>query len=116
MYKTKFNSYKQCLCGLLFYRNVKRIHTDQSILHFFTFSPKRKDPQTFKCSRNNKSFLQCVCYWYDLLECFLFYMITERHYFLKRFVGTLRAFPTTMLLRSLKEVFRKRSDFNVSPQ
>ena len=73
MQKTKFNSYKQCLCGLLFYGNVKRTHTDQSILHFFAFSPKRNNSITFKCRSSNKPFLQCVCYQYDFLQrmCFI---------------------------------------------
>ena len=44
-------------------------------------------------------------------ECFLFYVITESHYFLKNSIITLRTFPTAMLLCSLKEVFQKRSLF-----
>ena len=38
-------------------------------------------------------------------ECFLFYVITGRHYFLQKIIATLRAFPAAMLLLSLKEVF-----------
>ena len=49
-------------------RNVKGTYTDQSIRHFFVLSLKRNDSQTFKCSCINKPFLQCICYWYNLLR------------------------------------------------
>ena len=35
MKKTNFTSHKQQLFGLLFSRNAKEIHTDQSILQYF---------------------------------------------------------------------------------
>ena len=38
-------------------------------------------------------------------ECFLFYVLTGRHYFLQKSIATLRAFPAAILLLSLKEVF-----------
>ena len=51
-----------------FSRNVKRAHTDQSILHFFVLPQKRNDSQTIhKCSSSNKLFPQLVSYRYDLL-------------------------------------------------
>ena len=37
----KFSSHKQHLFGLLFSRNVKKTHTDQSILQTFLLSLKR---------------------------------------------------------------------------
>ena len=109
-YQTKFTSHKQYLCGLLFYRNVKRTHAGQTILYFFVLSPKRNDWQTFKCNRSNKPFLQCVCYWYDLLRWMFFILCDNwKKLLFKKFSVTLRTFPTTMLLVSLKEVFQKRS-------
>ena len=34
----------------------------------FLLCPKRNDPQTFKSSSCKTPFLQCICYWYDLLR------------------------------------------------
>ena len=33
IWKTKFTSHQQNLFGLLFYRNTKKTHTDQNIIH-----------------------------------------------------------------------------------
>ena len=46
-------------------------------------------------------------------ECFLFHVITGRHYFLQKFSVTQRFGAIAMLLRSLKQVFWKRSAFYV---
>ena len=37
-------------------------------------------PQNLKSGSGKGSFLQCVCYWYNLLQCFLFFVITRRHF------------------------------------
>ena len=44
-------------------------------------------------------------------ECFLFHVITERHYFLYKFIVTQSFFATTTFLLSLKQVFWKKSVF-----
>ena len=63
-------------------RNAKKTRTDQSIPRVFLLCLKRNDPQTFKSGSCKNPFLQCVCYWYNLLRwMFLFYVITGRHYF-----------------------------------
>ena len=56
-------------------------------------------------------------------ECFLFHVITGRHYFLYKFIITQRFGETAMLLCSLKQVFWKKPAFyirfllnNFSPQ
>ena len=49
--------------------------------------------------------------WLDL--CFLFHIITERHYLLKKFNTTQRFGATAMLLRSLIKVFWNSSAFYV---
>ena len=46
-------------------------------------------------------------------ECFLFYVIVWRHYFLYKLFVNLRFFATVMLLRSLNLVFWKKSVFCV---
>ena len=79
---------------------------------FFT----RSENKTFKCSNCKIFFPKCVCYFiYSLCfdKCFLFDMITGRHYFLYKFIVTQRVFATVMLLHSLKQVFLKKSVFYV---
>ena len=44
-------------------------------------------------------------------KCFLFYVITGRHFLYKKFIVTQRLFATAMLLRSLKQVFWKKPVF-----
>ena len=48
---------------------------------FFLFSLKRSDSQIFKSSSCKNYLLQSVSFWYDLLRCFLFHVITGRYYF-----------------------------------
>ena len=48
IYNTKFTSYKQNLFGLIFWRNAKKNHTDQSILQAFLLCLKRHVSQNFK--------------------------------------------------------------------
>ena len=45
----------------------------------------------------SSKYVLCTTY-FD--KCFLFYVITGRYYFLRKFIVTLRAFPATRLLRS----------------
>ena len=54
--KTKFTSHKQYLLGLLFSRNAKKTHTDQSMLQAFLACLKRNISQTFEISSCKKSF------------------------------------------------------------
>ena len=46
-------------------------------------------------------------------ECFLFHLITGRHYFLHKIFVTNRFGETAMLLCSLKQVLRKKSAFYI---
>ena len=106
MWKTKFSSHKQNLFGLVFSRNAKKAHTDQSILQTFLLCQKKNVSQIFKKAAAKKSFSSMyindtTCF--D--ECFLFHVITGGHYFLYKFIITQRFSTTAMLLRSLKEVF-----------
>ena len=56
MWKTKFSSHKEYLFDLLFYRNAKKAHADQSILETFLLSLKRNVSQTFKIAAAKKYF------------------------------------------------------------
>ena len=74
---------------------------------------KRNISQTFKSRSCKKSFpsvyiIDKTCF----VECFLFHVITERH-FLHKFSVTQRFGVIAMLLRSLKQVFWKRPAFYV---
>ena len=89
--KTKFASNKQYLFHLLTSRNTKKTQTDQSIPRVFLLYLKRNDPQTFKSGSWKFSSVYVVgttCF--D--ECFLFYVITGRHYFSWEFINTTRFF------------------------
>ena len=44
-------------------------------------------------------------------ECFLFYEITERHYFLQKFIVTQRFGETAIMLCSFKQAFWKKTTF-----
>ena len=58
MWKTNFSSHKQYLFGLLYSRNAKKAHTDESILQNVLLCLKRNVSQTFKSSK--KVFLKCI--------------------------------------------------------
>ena len=82
---------------------LKKTRTDQSISCVFLLCLKRIDPQIFKSSSCKNTFLQCVCYCYNMLPwMLLFYMITGRHCFSWKFVDTQRFFkaPCCCLLWS----------------
>ena len=72
IWKTKFVSHKQYLFRSFTSRNTKKTRTDQSIPRLFLCCLKRNDPQTFKSGSCENPFLQCVCYWYDLLRWMFF--------------------------------------------
>ena len=71
MWKTKFSSHKQYLFGLFVSRKSKKAHKDQRpkyTTNFFTLSEKKP---------LSVYIIDTTCY--D--ECFLFHVITRRHYF-----------------------------------
>ena len=114
MWKTKSSSHKHCLFGLLFSSNAKKIHTDRSILPIFLLCLKRNVSQTLKIRSFKKSFpsvyiMDTTCF--D--EYLLFRVITRRHSFLYKLVVTQRLCVTAILLRSLKQVFWKKSVFYI---
>ena len=114
IWKTKFSSHKHYLFGPRFSRNAKNIHRDQSILPTSLLCPKRNISRTLKSSSCKKSLpsvyiMDATCF--D--ECFLFRVITGRHSFLHKLIVTQRFDVTAMLLRSLKQVFWKKSIFHI---
>ena len=109
----KFSSHKHYLFGLPFSRNAKKTHTDKSILLTFILCLKRNVSETVAVAK--KSFpslyiMDITCF--D--ECFLFRVITRRHSFLCKLIITPKfgVYPA-MLLRSLKQVFWKKSVFYI---
>ena len=64
---------------------------------------------TAKITFPNMYIIDRTCF--DL--CFLFHVITGRHYFLRKFSSTQRFGAIAMLLRSLTQVFWSRSAFYV---
>ena len=81
IWKTKPSPHKQSLFDLLFPRNAKKTHTDQSILQTFSLCLKRHVSHTFISSSCKNVFPKCgvidtTCF--D--EFFLFHVITRRHY------------------------------------
>ena len=82
MRKTKSTPNKQFLCGLLFYRNARKTHTDQSILQFFLLSLKINNSQTLSVAvaQTFSPVFMLLMTCFD--ECFLLYVITGTQYFL----------------------------------
>ena len=83
--KTKFISYKQYLCGLLFSKSVKWTHTDQSILHFSVLSLKG-DTNHNSSNEAAATNLFSSVYITDITcfdKCCLFYLTTGEHHFNK---------------------------------
>ena len=68
MWKTQFSSHKHYLFGLLFSRNAKKTHTDQSILLTFLLCLKKNVSLTLKSSGCKKVFRKCVYHGYNLLR------------------------------------------------
>ena len=74
IWKTSFSSLKQYLFGLLFSRNTKKTHIDQIILQTFVLCLKWNASQTFTSGSCN--IIDTTCF--D--ECFLFHVMTGRHF------------------------------------
>ena len=76
---------------------------------YFLFYLKRSVFKIYKKSFPSVSIIDTTCF--D--ECFLFYVITGHSIFLKKnkFIVTQRLGATAILLRTLKQVFRKKSAF-----
>ena len=55
----------------------------------------------------------CTIYCTCSDECFLFHVITGRHYFLYKFIVNQKCATTVLLLRSLKKMFWKKSTFYI---
>ena len=110
IWKTKFTTHKQYFYGRLFSSNTTNAYIDQSIPQVFHSVWKEISHKLSKAAAA-KSFFPSVyvngttCFG----ECFLFHVITGRHYFLYKFIVTQSFCATTMLLRSLKQVFWKKS-------
>ena len=66
--ENKFTSHKQHLFCLLFSESPKKTHTDQSIPQVLLLSEKKRLRNAQKYSNCEKSFLQCLCYWYNVLR------------------------------------------------
>ena len=118
IWRTKFHSHKKCLFGLLFSRNAKKAdrpnHTDQIILKMFLLCLKETSHKSLKAAAAKRSFpsvykIDTTCFY----ECFLFHVITGRHYFFYKFIVTQWFGVTAVLLRSLKQVFWKKSAFYI---
>ena len=106
MRKSKLSSYKEYLFDLLFSTNAKKAHADQSIPRTFLLCLKRNVLQSFKKSSCKKVLIRCVCI--DPIcfeECFLFHVISGKHYFLYKFIVTQRLCAIAMLLFWKKSVF-----------
>ena len=81
---------------------------------FFTLSRKKRLTNLIEVVAAKKSFssvyiIDTTCF--D--ECFLFHMITGRHYFLYKFIITQRFRTIAMLLRSLRQLFSIKSVFYI---
>ena len=110
MWKTKFSSHKHYLFGVLFSRNEKKTHTDQSMLSTFLLCLKRNISQTLKSNSCKQVFPKCIYHWYNLLRWMFFIPCDNSKTFF--FIQTYRC-ATAMLLRSLKQVFWKKSVFYI---
>ena len=110
--KTKFTSYKQCFLvfpslemqsrlmqSKVYDKLYYSVSTEASHKHLKVAAAKKSFPSVFAIDTN--------CF--D--NCFLFY--NWKQYFLHKFVFTQRLDTTPMLLRSLKQVFWKKSAFYV---
>lgn len=101
---------------LLFSRNSKKAHTDQSTQQFFVLGLKRNHSQTFKSSYCKKTFspmgmllvqlTSCCCSFLQLAKYFLLHVVTARHDVLYQFAVTLFLL-STILLRSLNQYFER---------
>ena len=89
--------------SLLYSKNANKTRT--SPVHFTAHKPLKK---------LKKPFSQFACSWFNLFRWMSFiYMITRKHFFTKVYHCCENFFLTAMLLRSLKNVF-KRSLYSIS--
>ena len=110
IWKTKFSSDKHYLFGLLFSRNAKKTHTDQSILPTFILCLKRNVWQTLKGSSCKEVFPKCVYHGYNLIRWIFFIPCGNwKTFFFIQLNDIHRFGVTAMLLGSLKQVFWKKS-------
>ena len=99
--------HKQYSFGLVFSRNAKKTHGDQSMPKIFHSVWKETTHKSSKVVATKSIFSTDTTY-FD--QCFLFHAITGRHYFLYKFNVTLSFFfSTAMLLRSLKQLLERSS-------
>ena len=102
----------QCLFRLLSPRNAKKTQTDQNIPCVFPLCLKRNDPQTFKSGSCKNPFLQCVCYYYNLLRWMFFILCdTWKKLLFMKVYRCSEIVLSAMLLLSLKPVYCKKSVF-----
>ena len=47
---------------------MQRRLKQSKVYHMFFYCLKRYNPESFKSGRSKNPFLQCVCYWYNLLR------------------------------------------------
>ena len=105
MFTYRKASHKQYLFRLLTTRNAKKTWTDQSIPRAFLLCLKRNDPQTFKSGSCKNPFLQCVRYWYNLLQWMFFILYDNwKTLLIMKNNRYSEIFVSAMLLLSLKEV------------
>ena len=121
MKKTKFPSHKQFLRGLLFHRNVKRTRADQRMLHFFLFffciffvETNDNNPNVTTATNLFSSVYVVGMTCFD--ECFLFYVITKRQYFLKSLSLLGGFFQPACCCVLWKKCFERGLHFTLSPQ
>ena len=115
MWETKFSFCEQYLSGFLFSRNAKEAHTNQIILTNFFYSVWKEVPHKLLKVTAARKYFSSV-YIIDTTsfgECFLFHVITGRHYFLYKFIVTQKFGTSAMLLHSLRHVSWKKSAFYI---
>ena len=113
MWKTKFPSHKQHLFDLLLPKKKSKrfIQTKAYYKRYYSIW-KETSHKPLEVAIAKKSFPSaCTFDTTSLNECFLLHVITGRHYFLYKFIVTQRIGTTVMLLRSLKQMFWKKSAF-----
>ena len=88
----------------------KRLMQNKAYDKFFCL--KRSVSQTFESSSCKKVYPKFVYHWYNLLR-WIFFILRDnwKQYFLHKFIVPQRLGATAMLLRSLKQLFWKKSGF-----
>ena len=96
-------------------RRLKQIKVYHTFSHFVW---KKNDPQTFKSGSSKNPFLQCVCYYYNLLRWMFFILCdTWKKLLFMKVYRCCEIVLSAMLLLSLKSAYFKKSVFyDLSPQ